>query len=71
MVGCWAHLRRKFDEAVKPLPKGKTKGSSASQGLTYCNLLFGIEQEIADRTAEKRYNQQLEQAKPVLDAMFA
>ena len=71
MVGCWAHLRRKFDEAVKSLPKGKTKGSSASQGLTYCNLLFGIEQEIADQTAEERYNQRLEQAKPVLDAMFA
>ena len=71
VVGCWAHLRRKFDEAVKSLPKGKTKGSSASQGLAYCNLLFGIEQEIADQTAEERYNQRLEQAKPVLDAMFA
>ena len=71
VVGCWAHLRRKFDEAVKSLPKGKTKGSSASQGLTYCNLLFGIEQEIADQTAKERYNQRLEQAKPVLDAMFA
>ena len=71
VVGCWAHLRRKFDEAVKSLPKGKTKGSSASQGLAYCNLLFGIEQEIADQTAEERYNQRLEQTKPVLDAMFA
>ena len=71
VVGCWAHARRKFDEAVKSLPKGKAKGSSASQGLTYCNLLFGIEQEIADKTAEERYEQRLEQAKPILDAMFA
>ena len=71
VVGCWAHARRKFDEAAKSLPKGKVKGSSASQGLTYCNLLFGIEHEIADLTAEERYNQRLEQAKPVLDAMFA
>ena len=71
VVGCWAHARRKFDEAVKSLPKGKAKGSSASQGLTYCNLLFGIEQEIADKTAEERYEERLEQAKPVLDAMFA
>ena len=37
VVGCWAHARRKFDEAVKSLPKGKVKGSSASQGLTYCS----------------------------------
>ena len=70
VVGCWAHARRKFDEAVKSLPKGKAKGSSASQGLTYCNLLFGIEQEIADKSPEERYKERLEQAKPVLDAMF-
>ena len=71
VVGCWAHARRKFDEAVKSLPKGKVKGSSASQGLTYCNLLFGIEQEIVAMTAEERQKERLEQAKPVLDAMFA
>ena len=71
VVGCWAHARRKFDEAVKSLPKGKAKGSSASQGLAYCNLLFGIEQEIADKTAKERYDERLKQAKPVLDAMFA
>ncbi len=70
MVGCWAHARRKFDEAVKSLPKGKAKGSSASQGLAYCNLLFGIEQEIAEKEAEERYEERLKQAKPVLDAMF-
>ena len=71
VVGCWAHARRKFDEAVKSLPKGKAKGSSASQGLAYCNLLFGFEQEIADKTPEQRYEERLKQAKPVLDAMFA
>ena len=71
VVGCWAHARRKFDEAVKSLPKGKAKGSSASQGLAYCNLLFGIEREIADKTTEQRYEERLRQAKPVLDAMFA
>ena len=35
IVECWVHLRRKFDEAVKSLPKGKAKGSYASQGLAY------------------------------------
>ena len=71
VVGCWAHLRRKFDEAVKSLPKGKSKGSSASQGLAYCNLLFEIEQGLADKTAEERYEERLKQAKPVLDAMLS
>ena len=71
VVGCWAHARRKFDEAVKSLPKGKAKGSSASQGLAYCNLLFEIEQGLAEKTVEERYNERLKQAKPVLDATFA
>ena len=71
VVGCWAHARRKFDEAVKSLPKGKAKGSSASQGLAYCNFLFEIEQDLSEETAQERYEQRLERAKPVLDAMFA
>ena len=71
VVGCWAHLRRKFDEAVKSLPKGKAKGSSASQGLAYCDLLFKLEDGWTELTPEERYNQRLKRAKPVLDAMFA
>ena len=71
VVGCWAHARRKFDEALKSLPKGKAKGSSASQGLAYCNLLFEIEQGLAEKTAEERYHERLKQAKPVLDALLA
>jgi hypothetical protein len=73
VVGCWAHARRKFDEAMKSLPKGKVKGSSASQGMAYCNLLFAIEQGLAEKNAteEDRYKERLEQAKPVLDAMLS
>ena len=73
VVGCWAHLRRKFDEAIKSLPKGKAKGSSAYQGLAYCDLLFAIEKGLDEKnaTAEERYKERLEQAKPVLDAMLS
>lgn len=71
VVGCWAHARRKFDEAMKSLPKGKTKNSSAAQGLSYCNLLFKIEEGLAGLSPEQRYDQRLKQAKPVLDAMLA
>lgn len=71
VAGCWAHARRKFDEAVKSLPKGKAKGGSAAQGLAYCTLLFKIEQGLADLSPEERYDQRLKQEKPVLDAMLA
>lgn len=71
VVGCWAHARRKFDEAVKALPKGKAKGCSAAQGLAYCNLLFEIEHGLEGKTAQERYEERLKQAKPVLDAMLS
>ena len=73
VVGCHAHLRRKFDDAIKSLPKGKVKGSSAYQGLACCDLLFAIEKGLDEKnaTTEERYKERLEQAKPVLDAMFA
>ena len=71
VVGCWAHARRKFDEAMKSLPKGKAKNSSAAQGLAYCSHLFKIEGKLAELPPEERYKQRLEQEKPVLDAMLA
>ena len=71
VVGCWAHARRKFDEAVKSLPKNKAKGSSAAQGLAYCTRLFEIEKDLADLSPNDRYIQRLEQEKPVLDAFLA
>ena len=56
---------------MKALPKGKAKNSSAAQGLTYCKLLFKIEEGLADLPPEERYDQRLKQAKPVLDALLA
>ena len=71
VVGCWTHARRKFDEAVKALPKGKVKGSSAAQGLAYCQKLFDLEEQYADLSPEGRYEKRLEQAKPVVDALLS
>ena len=71
VVGCWAHARRKFDEAVKSLPRDKKKGSSAAQGLAFCDMLFKMESDFADLTPEQRYEQRLKQEKPVLDALLA
>lgn len=39
VVGFWTYARRLFDEAVKSLPKGKAKGSSASRGLLRWNAV--------------------------------
>ena len=71
VVGCWAHARRYFDEAMRSLPKGKAKGGAAAQGLAYCSLLFRLEQGLEGLPPEERYKQRLEQEKPVLEALFA
>jgi transposase len=71
LVGCWAHARRKFDEAVKALPKSQQKKSSAGTGLMYCSKLFEIEDKLEELPPEERNTQRQNQAKPVLDAFLA
>lgn len=71
VVGCFAHARRKFHEAVNALPKPEQAGSAALEGQQYCTKLFAIEKELAGLTPEERYTQRLEREKPVLDALLA
>ena len=39
VVGCWAHARRKFDEAMKSLPKGKAKDADLTDVETVQSML--------------------------------
>ncbi|RRV78492.1 IS66 family transposase, partial [Stutzerimonas stutzeri] len=43
-MGCWAHARRKFVEAQKVQPKGKT--GRADMALNLIGKLYGIEREL-------------------------
>lgn len=70
VVGCWAHARRKFDEALQTLSKEDRRSSLAATGECYCTKLFELERSFSQLTAEERYAKRLEQAKPVLDALF-
>jgi transposase len=73
LVGCWAHARRKFDEALKVLPSSKrmTSGAVANEGLHYCNQLFRIERDLKELSPKERYEKRLERSKPVLNAFLA
>lgn len=75
LVGCWAHARRNFDEALKSLPANvHKKSTAAAEGLQFCNQLFQIERQINDKiencTPEQRKEYRLEHSKPVLDAFL-
>ena len=71
VVGCWAHARRKFDEALQTVPKEERKNSLAVTGECYCTRLFRLEESFAGLTPEERYTKRLELEKPVLDALLA
>ena len=39
-VKCWSHARRRFDEAVKALPKAKQKNSQAYLALNMIQAIY-------------------------------
>jgi hypothetical protein len=72
LVGCWAHARRKFDEAIKAQgKKGKTKAGRATRGLAYIQKLYRIETQAKELTPEARFALRQEQAVPLLNEMRA
>ena len=73
LVGCWAHARRKFVEALNVLPTlARTKGGTPSHaGLAFCDALFKIERDLHDVTPEARYTARLERSQPVLTTLRA
>jgi transposase len=72
LVGCWAHARRKFTEALNALPSSKRLSSvTATDGLLFCNQLFAIERELKDLSSEERYEKRFKRSKPVLDAFLS
>lgn len=71
-VGCMAHARRKFIEAIKALPDElKGKPVAAKEGLEYFNRLYAIEHDLKNATDEERFKARLERSKPVLDELHA
>jgi transposase len=72
LVGCWAHARRKFTEAIKALPADKRNTQvAAKEGLEFCNRLFAIEREIKELSNEKRLQARLKRSRPVVDEFYA
>jgi transposase len=69
-VGCMAHARRKFMEAVKAQGRNKKRGK-AHRGLTLIQKLYRIEKRARQLSPEDRYQQRQQQAKPLLDEIRA
>ncbi|HWR06659.1 IS66 family transposase [Sporomusa sp.] len=70
LCGCWAHARRKFNEAQLGAASNKA-GLPEDIGLSYCNQLFAIEKRAETMTAEKRHTVRQSESKPLIEAFFA
>jgi len=73
-VGCWAHARRKFDEALRAQGKNKKKEakrskkqSKAEQGLRYIGALYRVERETAAMSATERHRIRHERSRPIVE----
>jgi transposase len=66
-LGCWAHARRKFIDAQKVQPKGKT--GRADVALNLINKLYGIERDLKDARDAERLSARQQRSQPVLDQL--
>ena len=53
IAGCWTHARRRFDEAVKTLPKVKRDEFLAYLVLKQLQAIYRDEKKLAGESAEK------------------
>ena len=67
LVGCWAHVRRKFFEAT---PKKADKRSLGAKRLAYCNQMFGLESSWEKLSVEERLKKRQEELKPLMENFF-
>jgi transposase len=73
-VGCWAHARRKFDEALKAQTsnarKQRTlKQSKALQGLGWIQKLYQIERQAKELPPDERQRIREERSRPVIEKL--
>ena len=70
IAGCWSHVRRRFDEAVKALPKQKQKDSCAYLALTMIQAIYREEKQLKDLPAGERKNRRQLSVRPLVEAYF-
>jgi transposase len=69
LVGCWAHARRKFDEAIKALPSHLYDNPGKSrEALDFINKLFAIEQRLKGCTPQERKQQRDQLSRPIVES---
>lgn len=70
IVGCWVHMRRKFEDALKVVPTPEREASSANDAIRHIGWLFHLEDQWKNVTPKERQELRLEKSKPQAEAFF-
>ena len=70
IAGCWSHARRRFDEAVKALPKAAQKDSRAYLALSMIQAIYREEKQLKELSAQERQNRRQLNVRPLVEAYF-
>ena len=70
IAGCWVHCRRKFEEALKVVPKGSEKESLSYLIMKQIQAIYREENKLKDLKPEDRLKQRRVVIKPLVDALF-
>lgn len=71
IAGCWVHCRRRFDEALKLIPKSYQKESNAFLLMKQIQAIYREEGKLKDLSSDERLKQRQAVIKPLVDAFFA
>ena len=71
IAGCWVYCRRKFDEALKAVPKAAQKESLSYLVIKQIQAVYREEDKLKELKPKDRLRQRQVVIKPLVDALFA
>ena len=71
IAGCWVHCRRRFDEALKLIPKSYQKESNTFLLMKQIQAIYREEGKLNALSSDERIKQRQAVIKPLVDAFFS
>jgi len=74
IVGCWAHARRRFYNALKVIPEKARIGTIEAEAIHRLGQVYKLEEEylkyLPDENFKERFEARQTRTKPLLEALF-
>ena len=70
IVGCWVHMRRRFEQAQEVIPKEARKGTVSYMVMKQIQAIYREEGKLKDLNYKERLVQRQAIIKPLVDAFF-